>query len=114
MNEAERVIEVVEAIVEDRVSFLDEVMERVFRLLVVEADGIFMVILRDALPHLLHERLEPAELLKQRLVRQVGNVLHMVIRLVLVLVRLLLRIPRVNALQDAQPAEVAQRDLQRL
>ena len=50
---------------------------------------------------------------QQRLVEQKGDVLHVVVRSVGAR-RLLARLPRVDALEDAQPPEVGQAELQLL
>ena len=110
-DEAERVVQVLQRVRECRVPLADQVVELVHGPAAVEALGSLALMPAARLADLLEECLLLAELGQQRLVQQEEDVLGEIVRRVAAL-ELLLRLSRVDALEDAELAEVLQRHLQ--
>mmetsp|Transcript_73261 Transcript_73261/g.158576 ORF Transcript_73261/g.158576 Transcript_73261/m.158576 type:complete len:653 (+) Transcript_73261:298-2256(+) len=108
---ADGVVHVADGHVERRVPLADEVVQGVGGLPLLERRGQAALFPAHEPLELLHEGLHVEELVQQRLVREEGDVLGVVVRLVHP-GRLLLRVARVDAFQDAKAAEVRKRDLQ--
>ncbi len=114
VNETERIVQVPQRVREAGVPLTDQVMQGILgRKRSLLPPRLVLLVAVGGSTHALHERLEQAELLEQRLVGQGPDVLQVIEDLALLVAGgASAGLAGINALEDAKPAEVLQRNLE--